>query len=192
MIFTETALKGVWLIDPLVLRDERGAFMRAFCKREFAENGITNGAIEFVQINHSFNLYRGTVRGLHYQTPPSSETKLIRCIRGAVMDFVVDVRAGSPTFLQWVSVELSARNLRMILIPEGFAHGFQTLKNNTELLYHHTEYYAPQHEQALNVFDPMLSISLPLPVSVISERDRNHPMLTTDFEGIHFAKGIHL
>lgn len=164
--------------------------MRVFCQRELDGQGMPN--VEFVQINHSFNLRRGTVRGLHYQVPPSAETKLIRCIRGAVMDFIVDVRTGSPTFLQWISVELSAENLRMILIPEGFAHGFQTLEDNTELLYHHTEYYAPEHERALNIFDPLLNIRLPLPVSIMSERDRTHPLLTTTFEGIYLAKGTSL
>jgi dTDP-4-dehydrorhamnose 3,5-epimerase len=181
MIFTETALKGVYIIDIEPFTDERGMFMRTFCKHEFATIGCTK---DFVQINHSINKQQGTVRGLHYQVPPSAETKLIRCIRGAVMDFVVDIRNGSPTFLQWISVELSAANLQMLLIPEGFAHGFQTLQDGTELLYHHTEFYAPANDRALNIRDPRLSITLPIEVRSMSERDKTHAFLTTAFEGI--------
>jgi dTDP-4-dehydrorhamnose 3,5-epimerase len=181
MKFVQTGLAGVWVIELDVRADKRGAFARTFCKREFADVGLTK---EFVQLNHSWNLKTGTLRGLHFQIPPYKEGKLVRCIRGHVFDVVVDLRKGSPTFLRSFSVELSERNFKMIYIPEGFAHGFQTLEDNCELFYHHTEYYAPGHEGGIRYSDPILKIDWPLPVVEISDRDLHHPLIEPNFAGL--------
>jgi dTDP-4-dehydrorhamnose 3,5-epimerase len=181
MIFTPAILKGAYSIDLQPVTDSRGWFARTFCKNEFAAIGHT---AEWVQMNHSFTDKKGTVRGLHYQLPPYREIKMVRCIAGAVLDVIVDLRKGSESFLQWTSVELSAANRKMLYIPEGFAHGFQTLVDNCELLYHHSAFYTPGAEGGLRFDDPMLGIGWPLPVSVISERDSSHVFLTDNFKGI--------
>lgn len=181
MKYTALDLPGVYTIELEVQQDTRGAFMRTYCKKEFAAIGFQQ---EFVQMNHSINKQRGTVRGLHVQLPPFAECKLIRCIRGAVFDVVVDLRHDSPTFLQWRGVELSQDNERMILIPEGCAHGFQTLLDDTEMLYHHTSYYEPESECTVNFFDPRLDIHLPLSVTEISDKDQHCPFITPTFEGV--------
>ena len=185
MIFTETILKGAYVIHPELMRDDRGGFMRTFCKKEFSSVGLDK---EFVQFNHSFNVRSGTLRGLHYQESPHSESKLIRCIKGSVFDVIVDIRRSSPTFLKWCGVELSASNLTMIYIPEGFAHGFQTLEENSELLYHHTAFYQPAAEKGICFNDPVLKIQWPLEISAISEKDKNYPLLTNKFSGIEIKK----
>ena len=175
MVFYETALKGVYVIDLEPFADERGLFARTYCQREFAQIGHHQ---EFVQFNHSRSNEKGTLRGLHFQRAPHAEIKLIRCIRGGVYDVIVDVRQHSPTFLQYIGVELSEQNMRMIYVPEGFAHGFQTLQDQTELIYHHTAFYAPDHEGGIRYNDPRINIPWPLPVSVISEKDQKHPLFT--------------
>ena len=179
--FTSTPLAGCYAIALNPSTDSRGWFSRVFCKREFAEVGID---IDLVQINHSFNTEVGTLRGMHYQPLPFAEGKLIRCIAGAVLDVAVDIRAGSSTFLQHVSIELSATNRKMIYIPAGFAHGFITLQPNTELLYHHTQYYTPGVEAGINYADSYLNIKWAQEVQVISDKDKNLPMLAPDFKGI--------
>ncbi|MBS1647451.1 MAG: dTDP-4-dehydrorhamnose 3,5-epimerase [Bacteroidetes bacterium] len=181
MIFSETPLKGSYVIALQPRTDERGFFMRTFCKNEFAAIHHTQ---EWVQSNHSYTKHKGSVRGMHYQTPPFSETKLVRCIAGSVLDVIVDIRKNSPTFLQHFSVELSAENKKAIYIPQGFAHGFQTLSNEVEMLYHHTQFYTPQHEAALLYNDPMLGIVWPLQAQHLSEKDTQHPLLTPTFVGI--------
>jgi dTDP-4-dehydrorhamnose 3,5-epimerase len=181
MIFTETALKGSFIISLEPYSDERGWFARTYCKQEFAAIGHDK---EWVQLNHSFTADKGTIRGMHFQHPPFSEIKMVRCIAGAVLDVIVDLRNNSPTFLQHISVNLSAANKQMIYIPEGFAHGFQTLEDNTELIYHHSEYYQPGVEGGLLYNDPQLNIQWPLPIKNISERDTNHPLLDNNFKGI--------
>ena len=181
LTLTPTLLTGCYIIDINPASDSRGWFSRVFCKREFAEVGID---IDLVQINHSFNTQRGTLRGLHYQLPPFAEGKLIRCIGGAVQDVAVDLRSGSPTFLQHIAVELSATNRTMIYIPPGFAHGFITLLPNTELLYHHSQYYAPGVEAGIGYADSRLNINWTQEIQVISNRDKNLPMLAPDFKGI--------
>jgi len=181
MTFTETALKGSYIISLTPFSDERGWFARTYCKKEFAAIGYDK---EWVQLNHSFTAAKGTVRGMHFQHPPFSEVKMVRCIAGAVMDVIVDIRKDSPTFLQHVSVELSAANKQMIYIPEGFAHGFQTLEENTELIYHHSEFYQPGVEGGLRYNDEILNIQWPLTVINVSERDNNHPLLDVNFKGI--------
>jgi dTDP-4-dehydrorhamnose 3,5-epimerase len=179
--FTETILKGSYVVELTPVFDERGGFARTFCKREFSEINHTK---EFVQLNQSYNTRKGTLRGLHYQVPPFTEIKLIRCVKGSVWDVIVDIRKNSPTFLQHFAVELSEQNRKMIYVPEGFAHGFQTLADNSELVYHHTEYYTPNSEAGLNYNDPLLNIEWPLAVSVISEKDKNNKFIDNTFKGI--------
>lgn len=181
MIFTGTALKGSYIVSLTPFSDDRGWFARTYCKKEFAAIGHDK---EWVQMNHSFTKEKGTVRGMHFQHPPLAEIKMIRCIAGAVLDVIVDIRKGSPTFLQHVSFELSAANKQMVYIPEGFAHGFQTLEENTELIYHHSEYYQPGVEGGLRYGDPKLNIQWPLPVINVSQRDNDHPLLDENFKGI--------
>lgn len=181
MKFTPTALKGVFMVDLQPIGDSRGWFSRTFCKNEFEQIGHTK---EWVQLNHSFTSKKGTVRGMHYQLPPFSEIKMVRCIAGAVLDVVIDIRKDSETFLQWISAELSAANKKMIYIPEGFAHGFQTLTEDCELLYHHSSYYTPGSEGGIRYNDPLVNIAWPLPVTEISDRDKAHPLLTDNFKGI--------
>ena len=181
MIFRETFLRGAYIVELKPFTDDRGMFVRTFCKNEFQEIGHVK---EFIQFNHSVTNKKGTIRGLHYQVPPYSEIKLIRCVRGSVYDVIVDLRQHSPTFLKHVSVELTEHNLLSLYIPEGFAHGFQTLEDNTQLIYHHTAYYTPGHEAGIRYNDPSVGISWPLPVSVITDKDMNHDLLTNSFKGI--------
>lgn len=181
MNFLATKVSGAYIIELDIQPDERGFFTRIFCKRLFKEIGHSK---EFVQFNHSLNYKRGTLRGLHYQAPPACEIKLIRCIRGAVFDVIVDLRQNSPTFLQHVAVELSVANRRMIYIPEGCAHGFQTLEDNSELLYYHTEFHSPEAERGVYYNDPKLHISWPEPLTAISDRDSNFNRLDDSFQGI--------
>lgn len=181
MKFNVTSLKGCYTVEPRIMEDDRGWFTRVFCKEEIHPFA---GDVNFVQINHSFNRHKGTFRGMHYQEPPHAEEKLIRCIAGAVVDFALDLRKNSPTFLKWIAVELSAANKRMIFIPKGFAHGFQTLQDNSELIYHHTAFYNPKAEKGLNMNDPRIKIELPVSLSVVSDRDKNHPHLDITFSGI--------
>ena len=181
MIFTETLLKGSYVIELNSFTDDRGWFARTYCKNEFAAIGHT---AEWVQMNHSFTKDKGAIRGMHYQLPPFSEIKMVRCIAGAVNDVIIDLRKNSPTFLQWFAVELSAQNKKMLYIPEGFAHGFQTLQNDCELIYHHSQFYTPGAEGGIQFDDPKLNISWPLPVTNISERDNRHPLLDENFKGL--------
>lgn len=181
MIFTALPLAGAYTVDVQAFSDERGWFARVWCKNEFGEIGHTK---EWVQMNHSVSYAKGTLRGMHFQHPPFHEIKLVRCIAGAVIDVIVDIRQGSPTFLQWQAVELSAENNRMIYIPEGFAHGFQTLQDNSALIYHHTEFYTPGAEGGIRYDDPLVDIRWTLPVTVVSQRDAGHPLLDHKFKGI--------
>lgn len=181
MIFQPTKLAGSYIIDLMPVSDDRGWFARFYCKLEFAQIGHDK---EWVQLNHSVSYEKGTIRGMHFQLPPFREIKMVRCIAGAVFDVIVDVRKDSPTFLQWIGVELSAANKKMLYIPEGFAHGFQTLTTNTELIYHHTEYYTPGAEGGLKYNDPALKIEWPLLVTVLSARDNGHAYISEEFKGI--------
>jgi len=181
MIFTPSELEGVYFIGLQPVGDSRGWFSRTYCKNEFAQIGHTK---EWVQMNHSFTSRKGTVRGMHYQLPPFSEIKMVRCIAGAVLDVVVDLRTGSPTFLHHTSIELSAKNKKMIYIPEGFAHGFQCLEDDCELIYHHSAFYTPGAEGGIRYDDPKIGIQWPLPVTEMSDRDKSHPLLNENFKGI--------
>lgn len=174
MIFTELSIAGVVMVSTEPVSDERGEFARLFCAREFKERGLETS---FVQSNLSLTRRRGTVRGLHYQVPPSEEAKLVRCIRGAIHDVVVDVRPDSPTRWQHCANTLTAHERMALYIPPGCAHGFQTLEDDSEVLYLISGYYDPDHERGLRWNDPALGISWPLPVSVVSPRDRRLPLL---------------
>lgn len=174
MIFTETALSGAFLIDPERREDSRGYFARAFCQHEFAEHDLKP---VIAQANVAFNNVAGTLRGMHFQFPPKPETKIVRATRGAIVDIIVDLRPESPTFLQSISAELSAENGRALYVPERFAHGYQTLVDETETSYHVGEFYAPETEGGLAYDDPRLALKWPLPVAVISEKDTEWKLL---------------
>ena len=168
MIFTETKLKGAFIIDLERREDDRGFFARGFCQNEFAAHGLKP---LIAQANLAFNKRTGTLRGMHFQFPPHAETKLVRATRGAILDIIVDLRPESPTYLQHVEVELSADNHRALYVPERFAHGYQALEDATETSYQVGEFYAPGSEGGLSPFDPRLGLKWPLPVSVISPKD---------------------
>jgi dTDP-4-dehydrorhamnose 3,5-epimerase len=172
MIFTETHLKGAYIIDIEKLEDERGFFARSWCRREFEANGLNP---QLVQCNISFNTHRGTMRGMHYQVKPFEEAKLIRCTMGSIYDTIVDIRPSSPNFKQHLGVILSPENRRMLYIPEGFAHGFLTLEDNTEIFYQMSEFYAPDHARGFRWNDPAFGIEWPENVLIISDRDRDYP-----------------
>jgi len=178
MKFSETGLKGAYTIELNPLTDNRGLFERLFCKKELSAIGFNK---EIVQINHSYTFKKGTLRGLHFQRPPYAEIKFIKCIKGSVFDVAVDIRKESPTFLHWFGVELAEDNNKMYYLPEGFAHGFQTLKSNTELLYFHTGYYNPGSEVGINYSDPFLDLKFPLKVTEISVRDKSHSYLSDPY-----------
>ena len=175
MKFSETKLKGAYIIDVEPKGDERGFFARAWCRKEFEEAGLDT---RVAQVNMSFSKEKGTLRGMHWQMPPHAEVKLVRCIGGVLYDVIVDLRQDSPTFLQWIGVELSADNRRVLLVPEGFAHGFQTLVDDTEVYYQVSEFYAPEAERGARHDDPAFGITWPLPVTTLSQKDANWP----DFE----------
>ena len=177
----ETPLSGLMVVRTVVHQDNRGAFARFFCHDELRECLASR---KIVQINHSRTSAVGAVRGLHYQNPPYAEMKFVRCLKGRVWDVAVDLRAGSPTFLKWHAEELSEQNMAMMVIPEGFAHGFQVLEENSELLYLHTAPYTPAAEGGFQPMDKMLAIDWPLPVQKLSQRDHQHPLLTADFTGL--------
>jgi len=176
-----TEIPGLMIMENELHTDNRGAFSRLFCNESLKEH---LGSSQIVQINHSITYTAGTVRGLHYQKPPHAEIKMVRCQKGKVWDIAVDLRSGSPTFLKWHAEELSSDNRRMMIIPEGCAHGFQTLEENSELLYLHTAPYTPSAEAGIQANDPLLAISWPLPIQDLSDRDRSHPLLTASFTGL--------
>lgn len=177
----DTPLSGLKVVRSTPHRDARGAFVRLFCARELEP---LLGRRQIVQINHSITNRTGAVRGMHFQHPPNAELKMIRCLHGRVWDVAVDLRAGSPTFLNWHAQELSAGDATMVVIPEGFAHGFQALEPDSELLYLHTAYYAPPSEGGLRHDDPRLDIAWPLAPQDISDRDLAHPLLDNHFTGV--------
>src|SRR5713101_5483366 len=168
MIFTETKLRGAFLIDIERREDSRGFFARAFCQHEFSEHGLKP---LIAQANIAFNKKKGTLRGMHFQFPPAAETKLVRCTRGAILDIIVDLRPESPTYLDHVAVELTADNHRGLYVPERFAHGYQVLEDRTETSYQVGEFYAPETEGGLLYSDPRLGLEWPLPVAEISPKD---------------------
>lgn len=171
MIFTETPLPGAYLIDLERRGDERGFFARAFCEKEFGQHRL---ATRFVQANDSLSASKGTLRGMHYQVAPRAETKLVRCIRGALHDVILDLRKGSPTFGRSFGADLTAENRRMMYVPKGFAHGFITLADDTEAFYLVDEFYGPEQERGVRWDDPRFGIRWPIPPVVLSDKDRGH------------------
>jgi len=174
MQYKETPLKGCYVIQTTPFVDHRGAFARFFCSDELKE---LLGNRQIVNVNFSRTVKRGSIRGMHFQYPPMAEMKFVRCIKGSVFDVAVDLRKESPTYLQWYGVELSAENMDMFAIPEGFAHGFQTLEDDVEILYLVTAFYSPHCEGGLNHADPQIGIRWPLPITDVSEKDLHHPYL---------------
>lgn len=175
MIFTETKLPGAFLVEPERIEDERGFFARTWSEREFAERGLNP---QLVECNISLNLKKGTLRGMHFQIAPHAQAKLVRCTRGALYDVIIDLREDSSTFKQWLGIELTADNYRMLYVPEGFAHGFQTLADQTEILYQMSEVYAPEYARGVRWDDPAFAIEWPeAPERIINERDRNYPSI---------------
>jgi len=178
LIFTETELQGAYIIDIEPRQDERGYFARAWCSREFEAQGLNT---HLVQCNIAYNHKKGILRGMHYQQQPHAEVKLVRCTRGSVYDAIVDLRKDSPTYLKWTGVELSEDNHRMLYVPEGFAHGYITLQDNSELFYQVSEFYTPGVEGGLRWNDPRVGIQWPdMGGLLISEKDREWPLLKTD------------
>lgn len=172
MIFAETKLPGAYLIDIEKRGDQRGFFARAWCQKEFEAHGLIR---RVVQANISLSKRKGTLRGMHYQAAPYAEAKLVRCTRGAIYDAIIDLRPDSPTYMQWLGVELTAENYRMLYVPEGFAHGFQTLVDNTEVAYQVSQFYTPEAEGGVRYNDPAFGIEWPLEVQVISDKDKSWP-----------------
>lgn len=181
----ETPLKGLYVVETDAFLDHRGAFARWFCEGELAD---IIGPRHIKNVNFSRTVKAGSIRGMHYQKPPKAEMKMVRCIRGKILDTVVDIRKGSPTFLQYYSIELSAENMNLFVIPEGFAHGFQSLEDNSEIMYLVTEFYAPEAEAGLRFSDPALNLQWPLKITDTSAKDAMHPLITLDFEGVDVSK----
>jgi len=170
--FLDTPLKGACVVEIEPIEDGRGLFARSWCKKEFEAHDLNP---EIVQCNISFNIKKGILRGMHYQSKPVEEAKLVRCTRGAIYDVIIDLRVGSPTFKDWFAVELTDKNRKMLYIPECFAHGFQTLKDNTEVFYQMSEYYSPEHSRGIRWNDPSFSIQWPEDKRIISKRDQQYP-----------------
>jgi dTDP-4-dehydrorhamnose 3,5-epimerase len=179
VIFEETKLGGAFLISPEPVEDDRGFFARTWCAREFRERGLH---ADVVQCGISFNRLKGTLRGMHFQVEPFAQPKIVRCTMGAIYDVIVDLREASPTWRQWVAVELTDQNRRMLFIPHGFAHGFQSLSDNAEVLYQMGEVYAPESARGVRWNDPAFGIAWPLAVSVIAPRDARYPDYVTAAE----------
>jgi len=176
MTFKETKLQGAFIIEPEMLIDERGAFARTFCRKDFESHGL-NGSIS--QCSISLNTRKYTLRGMHYQKKPCAEAKLVRCSRGVIYDVIVDLRYNSPTFKQWTSVEISAENRKMVYVPVDFAHGFQTLTDGTEVIYQMSEFYSPSHADGFRWNDPSFKIKWPSDNFVISSKDQTYPDFKT-------------
>lgn len=187
MKFNPTPIPGAWTIDLEKRGDDRGFFARLYCEREFAQAGLPT---RFVQINNSASSRRGTLRGMHYQLPDAAEVKVVRCVQGALYDVIVDLRPDSPTFRRWYGAELTADNRRMMVVPQGCAHGFLTLVPDTEALYLVSAFYAPDRERGLRYDDPAIRIEWPFAPDEISAKDRQWPSLDADFHGLETLRGL--
>jgi len=187
VIFSETRLRGAFIIDLDRRTDERGFFARAFCQREFEARGMKS---VIAQANIASNLRKGTLRGMHFQCPPAAETKLVRCTRGAILDIIVDLRPESPTYLQHAAVELNESNMTALYVPERFAHGYQVLRDHTDTSYQVGEFYQPNAEGGLRYDDPRLGLAWPLPVTVISAKDRAFAPLAEIEPELHFRMSV--
>ena len=176
MIFTETKIKGAYLLEPELLTDERGFFARSFCKEEFRKHGLET---DIVQCNISYNKKKGTVRGMHYQIPPFEEAKIVSCTKGSIYDVVVDLRRDSPTYCQWIATELSDKNFKMMYVPKGCAHGFQTLEDDTLVFYQMTEFFHPECSRGIRWDDPHNKIVWPLKnIIILSRKDASNLYMT--------------
>lgn len=181
MKILETAIRDLVVVETTPIEDGRGSFVRLFCEQELK---FVIARRRIVQVNHSLTASVGVVRGMHFQYPPHAEMKLVRCIKGRVWDVALDLRVNSPTFLKWHAEELTPFNARMMVIPEGFAHGFQVLEPESEMLYLHTAFYVSGSEGGLRFDDPRLGITWPIPVTESSRRDASHPMIDSNFHGL--------
>lgn len=179
MKFIETGLSGAWLLEPDLVSDDRGFFARTYCKNEFIDKGLNHS---LVQCNISYNKLRGTLRGMHYQKAPHAEAKLVRCTQGGIYDVIVDLRSNSKTLAQWFGVELTAKNRKALYVPEGFAHGFLTLREESEVLYQMSEFFHAECSAGIRWNDPKLAIDWPYEVTVLSDRDAQYQ----DFDGLLF------
>jgi len=177
----QSPLENAFVLQAEPYVDNRGKFARIFCQEELRQIGHQK---RIVQINHSLTREKGAIRGMHFQHPPKAEIKIVQCLSGSVFDIIIDLRRNSSSFLKWYGEVLSDKNQKMMYVPEGFAHGFQTLEENTELLYLHTEFYSPKYEGGVRYNDPLINISWPLETTDISEKDQNYPLLSENFEGI--------
>ncbi|WP_375512128.1 dTDP-4-dehydrorhamnose 3,5-epimerase [uncultured Nostoc sp.] len=189
MLFTETALKGAFVIDIEQRQDTRGFFARTFCAQEFLAHGLKP---TIAQCNLAFNHKKGTLRGMHYQVAPATEVKLVRCTHGAIYDVIIDLRPESPTYKLHVAVELSAENRKTLYVPEMFAHGYQTLTDAAEVVYQMSEFYAPHYQCGLPYDDPAFGIEWPLPISEISEKDTIWPLFESVLDSIHAEPGVRM
>jgi len=181
MIFNPLYLKGAFTIDVQPFQDSRGFFTRTFCEKEFVGNGLVQ---HFVQANHSGTHGKGVIRGMHFQHDPFCEVKLVKCVQGGIFDVIIDVRAGSPTFLQWFGAEISAENKRMMYVPAGFAHGFQSLSDYSEITYMVSAFYNKESERGIRYDDTAVKIEWPLPVSLVSDKDQAIPLIDSAFKGV--------
>lgn len=187
MIFNQTPLHGAYTIDLEKRGDDRGFFARMFCEKEFAEHGLET---KFVQVNNSLSTKAGVLRGMHYQLPPFAEVKVVRCVRGALWDFIVDLRPDSPTFKQWFGAELSAENRTMMYVPRGFGHGFITLTDDTEAVYLVSAFYGPEQERGVRYSDPSIGVELPIQPTEVSPKDAAWPDLDAGFHGLEQLRGL--
>jgi dTDP-4-dehydrorhamnose 3,5-epimerase len=185
MKLTPLSLPGAYLVEQMPIIDERGQFSRVFCARIFRGMGLRDA---FVQANQSVSRRAGTIRGLHYQRPPRAEAKLVRCLRGSIQDVMVDLRRGSPTFLQWHAELLTEDSPRMVYVPEGFAHGFQALEDNTEVTYQASNYYSPEHEGLVRYDDPLVGITWAIRDVIVSPKDATAPLLDPFFQGVRLSR----
>ena len=187
MLFQETPLVGAYVIELEKRGDDRGFFARAFCETEFRNAGLVD---RMVQINNSLTAKAGTLRGMHYQLPPKAEVKVVRCIRGALWDCIVDLRPTSPTFRKWFGIELTAENRKALYVPRGFAHGFVTLSDDTEAFYLVSEFYSPENERGLRYDDPAIGIEWPRPPAETSAKDAGWPALDPEYHGLDQMAGL--
>jgi len=181
MIFNPLILAGAFTIDVQPFQDSRGFFTRTFCENEFSAHGLVQ---HFVQANHSGTNGKGIIRGMHFQRTPFFEVKLVKCVQGAIFDVIVDVRKNSPTFLQWYGAELTAENKKMMYVPAGFAHGFQSLTDYSEITYMVSGFYNKESEGGVKYDDPKVKIEWPLPISLVSDKDMKIPFIDSTFEGV--------
>lgn len=181
MFFKELFLKGAYILESDPFIDERGVFERVYCKNELKSIGHTK---DIVQINHSITKKKGAVRGMHFQRPPKAEVKIVRCLSGAIFDVIVDIRSESPTFLKWHGEILTSDNFKTLYIPEGFAHGFQALEDNSEIIYFNTEFYDKNYEAGLRFDDPALNIQWKYEAIEISQKDKSHDLIDKKFNGL--------